>query len=337
MAQRTIRNRLFIPTRAAWFGAILVVAVGCHAEPADEPTPNPSRVRVFVTIAPQAFFVEQIGGEFVDARVLVAPGQSYHIFEPTPRQVAELAKAQVYFTIGAPFERVLVEKIRSAGHRLEIVDTGEGISRRTMAPGLHDPGHDHGAGPAGDDHAHAGESDPHIWLDPRLVKAQARPITEALKRCDPDHAGIFEARLYAFRRALNETHRRISEKLAPYRGRAFFVYHPAYGYFADAYGLEQVAVETEGKEPGGKRIADLIARAKASGVRTIFIDPQFAPTSAQAIAAAIGGRVEPLDPLAPDYLVNLERMADRIAASFRTDASIPAPGETELRQPATQQ
>ena len=135
----------------------------------------------------------------------------------------------------------------------------------------------------------AGRPDPHIWLNPLLVKTQARTICDALVELDPQHAADYRKNLAAFEADLDRVHAEIAATLAPLKGRELFVFHPAFGYFADAYGLKQVPVEIEGKEPTAKQLAELIARAKADHVKVIFVQPQFSRKSAEAIAQAIGG------------------------------------------------
>jgi zinc transport system substrate-binding protein len=267
-------------------------------------------MNVFVTILPQAEFVGRVGGDRVRVQVLVGPGQSYHTYEPTPRQIAELADARAYFTIGVPFEQLLIKKVRAAAENLIIVDARQGLPLRMMEEaeeGQHHAGH-----------AHHGQEDPHVWLDPRLVKRMTRAICDALQQIDPSHNDEYEHNLSAYHRELDDLHRELTRALAPLAGREFFVYHPAYGYFADAYGLKQVAVEEAGKEPTARRVAALIERARASGVRLIFVQPQFASSGARTVAEAIGGAVLPLDPLARDYVANMREMGRRIGEAVRT-------------------
>ncbi len=303
-----------------WFGpsgqaprAVLLtlsLVIGACAPGSPDARQADGKARCFVTILPQAEFLKRVGGDFVEVEVLVSPGQSYHVFEPTARTVAALAEADIYFTLGASFEEPLVEKVRGANARLEVVDTGAGISRR--------PGEACSHSEESHDHVH-GEPDPHIWLDPMLVKVQARNIAAALVRRDPAHAASFEMHLAEFAADLDAVNARIAGELAPFKGRAFFVYHPAFGYFADAYGLRQVAVEAEGKEPGPRRLAALVDEAKAHRARVVFIEPQFPTAGAEAVAREIGGSVQLLDPLAPDYLENLLEMSEKIAASMRSE------------------
>jgi len=192
-----------------------------------------------------------------------------------------------------------------------VVDTRQGIRLRPMTcEEEHDGPHD------GHEHA-AGRPDPHIWLDPKLVKIQARTICDAMCRADPTGAEVYRKNCDAFLADLDAVDARITRALAPLKGKEFFVYHPAFGYFGDSYGLRQVAVETAGKEPDAKELAALIDRAKATGVKVIFVQPQFSARSARAVAEAIGGVVVPMDDLAKDYLKNLDDMAAKIEKAIR--------------------
>lgn len=285
---------------------LLLCAAGAawaHAE-----TSEPKRIPAFVSILPQKYFVERVGGDRVDVSVLVGPGRSPATYEPTPRQMSDLAAAHVFFRIGVPFEKSLMPKIRSLQDDLVIVDLRKGIELRRLRSE-----HDHGDHEAEGDHSHeSGAPDPHIWLDPVLVKTQAETIRNALSRIDPAHAEIYEKNLKAFQADLDRINARIAEVLAPLKGKTVFVFHPAYGYFTDRYGLKQKAVETGGKEPSAKQLANLIDEAKRSNVKVIFVQPQFDQQNAKTIAKAIGGAVVSLDPLASDYLENLRGMASKI-------------------------
>ena len=312
-------------------GAITLLMVLLAAPPAcrraqdqTPATPAGPKVHVVVSILPQKYFVEQVGGQFVDVDVLVGPGQNHHTYEPTPQQIAALANTQIYFRIGMPFEEPFLRKMRSSFPDLRIVETQEGVPLRTMQPGEvglgdADSPHDAGEGEPKEGESHGaghgerpGDKDPHIWLDPKLVKIQAENICLALQEVDPEHKADYERNRDKFQAALDALDAKIAKGLAPLKGREVYVFHPAYGYFTDAYGLKQVAVETEGKEPGPKRLAELIERAKRSGVKLIFVQPQFSKKTAETLAQEIGATVVSMDPLAPDYMANLQEMARKI-------------------------
>jgi len=268
----------------------------------ETPAGDAPGINAFVSILPQAYFVERVGGNHVTVSVLVGPGKSPATYEPTPKQIAGLSDANVYFTVGMPFETRLMEKLANLIPNLKIVPTQKGIRLRFFQSGDASDGHDH----------EKGAPDPHIWLDPELVKIQAGTICDELKRLDPGHAETYESNLQSFRHDLDSVDAAIADLLAPIKGSRFYVFHPSYGYFADRYGLIQVAIESEGKEPGARQLAELIANAKAEKIRAIFIQPQFAETMAGAIAREVNVPVVQLDPLARDYLANLMDMAQKI-------------------------
>jgi zinc transport system substrate-binding protein len=257
-------------------------------------------ISAFVSILPQAYFVERIGGKHVDVTVLVGPGRSPATYEPTPKQMARLGRSQLYFRIGTPFERGFIDKISRTFTNLTIIDTRKGVTLRyfKQSQGLEVP-------------------DPHIWLDPKRVKIQAETISKALKETDPAHADEFEKNLKAFQADLDRVDMKIAGILAPLKGGKIYVFHPAFGYFAESYGLTQVAVEIEGKEPSPKQLSRLINMAKKEEVRVIFVQPQYATKEARTVARAIGGVVVPINPLPRNYLKNLEDMANIIEKGLR--------------------
>ena len=315
--------------------------IGAAAAPAAAQRTGKDKLQVVVSILPQAYFLERVGGEHVAVEVLVGAGQSPHTYEPTPKQLAALSAARVYFRIGIDFEVALVPRLESTFKNLKIIDTRAGVPLRKLTaeedaadqhdehgPGKHD---EHGAGEHGRARA-TGQPDPHIWLNPLYVKTQARTICDALAELDPPHADDYRRNLAAFHADLDRVHAKLAAALAPLKGREIFVFHPAFGYFTDAYGLKQAPVEIEGKEPTAKQLAALIERAKAARVRVIFVQPQFSEKAAQAIAEAIGGAVVPMDDLPRDYLKNLEDMAEKIRTALKQKGE--REGEREGEAPA---
>ena len=295
--------------RKVWMALIvLLVAAAAVWLGSMKPTgPVPSgRLLAVVTIPPEAYFVERVGGEHVEVETLVRPGQSPHTFELTPAQVGGLARAKVYFIIGFPSEKVLVDKIAGTNKSLRIVDVSRGVPLRHMSA-------DEAAGDRDEPESHgAGEPDPHTWLNPEFAKIEAGNVCAELKAVDPAHAADYERNLARLAADLDALHARLADTLAPVRGGKVFVFHPAFGYFTDAYGLRQVPVEVEGKSPDPKQVAALLKKARAEGVRVIFVEPQFSPRGAEMIAKEIGGAVVSIDPLARDYITNLETIASRI-------------------------
>jgi zinc transport system substrate-binding protein len=295
--------------RYAIFGVFwLLLILGAPPVAADAPP-----LRVFVSVLPQQTFAERVGGAHVQVQTLVPPGSSPESFTPTPRQVAALAEADLYLRIGMPFEEAWMERIRATNPRMAILDLREGLPLRRMEAHHHEGGHHEQT-----HESHQGEAlDPHLWTSPRLVQGMAAAIRDRLTALDPAHGAEYATNYQGFVAELQQLDTEIGELLHGVEGRSFLVFHPAWGYFADAYGLQQIAIEREGKEPGAKALAEVIASARTSGAKVIFMQPQSDPRLARQVAANIGGQVATIDPLAADYIPNLRRAAQAIAEAAR--------------------
>ncbi|MFH0959776.1 MAG: zinc ABC transporter substrate-binding protein [Pseudomonadota bacterium] len=290
---------------------VMLYGVACAAE-----KPN-DKIKVFVSIDPVAYFVKRVAGPLADVSVLVGPGQEPHTFEPTPKLITKLADAQVLFKIGFPFEEALIKKAGSTFKDLKVVDLQQGIKMRPIAGAHKGHGHErHGHG-----HSHDADGlDPHTWLNPLIAKIQAATIATTLIQIDPANMATYEENLKKFEADLDNINTELINSLAPVRGKNFFVFHPAFGYFADAYGLKQVPVEVEGKEPTARQLARLIEDAKAQRVKVIFAEPQFPQKAARTLAESIGGAVVLIDDLSPDYLNNLMEIAKTVGSALRSQA-----------------
>jgi len=284
--------------RTCLLGALLAVV---QAEPA-----HAASISVFVSVLPQKYFVERIAGGQADISVMVGPGDSPATYEPTPRQIAALSRASVYFQIGVPFEQVWMTRLRAANPEMLVVDTTAGIQRRRIE----------GAGTAPSDRGDL--RDPHVWTSPLLVKSMAAIIRDTFMNLDPTHADAYERNWRQFVADLDALDAEIRTRLSPHAGRAFLVFHASWGYFADAYGLRQIPIETSGKEPGPRTLARVIKEAKARGIKIVFAQPQFSRKSAEMIAQQIGGHVIALDPLAENYIENMRRVASSIAQAMES-------------------
>jgi zinc transport system substrate-binding protein len=294
-------------------GIILFFAIGCG--PAAEKNPADGRLAVFVGIPPLRYLVEQIGGKHVKVDVLVQPGQDPHTFTPGPQQAVALGGAAVFFQVGMPFETAVLDKVREGNRRLVIVDTTEGIKKLPLVgPCCEESGHDH--------HAvnEAEELDPHVWLSPPLLKTMAANIAEGLCRADPSHTTDYRRNFLSLDRRLDVLHRQVGRKLAPYRGRSFYVFHPGFAYFADAYGLKEAAIQLGGQMPTGKHLLALIEKARAEGVKTVFVQPEFDPQSARAVAEALGGHVVQINGLGENVIADIKDIATKIESAMREGA-----------------
>jgi zinc transport system substrate-binding protein len=280
-----------IGCRVAFLLALVLAAAPLQAE----------TLKVFVSIPPQQAFVQKIGAERVDVSVLVEPGADPHTYEPKPRQMIALSKAALFFAIGVDFEKAWLARIAAANPGLRIVHTESGIARVPIA---------------GDHHGAAGP-DPHIWLAPGLVAVQARTIRDALVAVDPAAGARYEENCAAFLREIAALDSELKALFAGRQGAQFMVVHPSWGYFARAYGLEQVPLEIEGKDPKPAELAELIRHARQRGIKAVFVQPQVSEKSAELVAREIGGEVVLADPLAANWADNLRTVARKFAAALR--------------------
>ncbi len=285
------------------------------------PASAAARPTVFVSIAPQKQFVQQIGGDLLAVEVLVPAGASPHTYEPKPSQMKALATAEAYFAIGVDFERVWLKRIAGVNPAMKIIHTDAGIDKLAMTGHHHDDSHqehDHAhrhAPPKSSLHSERHETeglDPHIWLAPSLVKQQAVIIADALAGLFPEQASSFQHNLDAFIEQIDALDRDLRTTLAGRQGMQFLVFHPSWGYFAREYGLQQVAIEVDGKNPKPAQLAALIGHAREHGIHVVFAQPQFSSKGAELIAREIGGEVIMIDPLAEDWLSNMRVVAKRL-------------------------
>lgn len=288
--------------------------------------PALAKVPVFVSIVPQKYFVQQIGKDLVDIQVMVLPGANPHIYEPKPQQMAAVSKASLYFSIGVPFEKFWLPKIVATHPDLRVVPTDLGIKKLPMQPHRHSDEEEHPTTAANEkavphsedeDHSESGIPDPHIWTSPPLVALQAQTILTALQEVDPEHRAAYAANYEAFIADINALDTDLRRAFAGREGLQFMVLHPAWGYFAQTYGLEQVSVEIEGKDPKPAQLQKLINHARARGIKVVFVQPQFSTKSAELIAREIGGQIVFADPLAEDWFGNMREIAQKFQAALR--------------------
>ncbi len=266
------------------------------------------KLAVFVSILPQKYMVQQICKELADVQVMVPAGANPATYEPKPRQMAAISKTRIYFSIGVPFETAWLKKIAAANPGMAVVPTDRGIQKIPMAAGHH-----HEGKPL---LAHR-TLDPHIWLSPPLVRRQARLILDAVLAVDPDHRSVYERNFKAFMVQVSNLDAELKHIFSGSSGKRFMVFHPSWGYFAQAYGLKQIPIEIEGKEPKPAQLSELITHAREDGIQVIFVQPQFSIKSAKVIAGEIGAQIVIADPLAEDWAANLRAVARKFERALR--------------------
>ena len=273
------------------------------------------RIPIFVSISPQKYFVQQIGKDLVDVQVMAQPGASPHTYEPRPQQMVALSKSKLYYAIGVAFENTWLKKIAATNPSMKIIHTDRGIEKIPMADGHH---HTEEKEPheGGEKAGENGRLDPHIWLSPPLVKKQIRTVLTALQEIDPTHRDVYAANFNQFVSQIDKLDAELKTTFANQQGLQFMVFHPSWGYFAHTYGLEQIPIEIEGKTPKPGQLKELIDQARKRGIKVVFVQPQFSAKSAALVAKEIGGQVALADPLAEDWLTNLNRVATEFKAAL---------------------
>lgn len=271
-------------------GAVFLVLASLAPVSCRRAEPDPAaRTIVAVTVPPQAFLVERLAGDWVDVAIMMPPGTNPHTFEPTIKQVRTMGEAAVYVEVGHPkfpFEGSWIERLLSENEGVVVVDCSRGVR--------------------------LDDEDPHVWTSPAALGTMTVHIAAALTAKLPARAADIERRRDDLVAEIERLSAEIRAALHGVAGRRFYVFHPAWGYFARDFDLEQVAIEQEGKEPDPGRLARVIERARRDGAKIVFAQPQLSRRSAELVAKEIGARVVTLDPLARDWLDNLHRVAAAI-------------------------
>ena len=275
---------------------------------------NASKTEITVNILPQKYFVEKIVKDKFEINVMVKPGSSPHNYEPKPSQMKSLVNSKAYFLVGDPFEQAWMDKFKQNAKNTLFVDTTKGIEKIQMEEHNH---HDEANVDAKhDEHDHSG-FDPHVWLDPLLVKIQAKNIYEAMVEIDSHNSDFYKTNYEEFIKELDTLDENIKTILSPYKDKAFMVFHPSWGYFAKRYDLEQISIEIEGKEPKPNELVELIEEAKKHDIKIVFVAPQFSQKSAKTISKNINANVIAIDPISGNWKESMLDTANQIANSYK--------------------
>jgi zinc transport system substrate-binding protein len=271
---------------------------------ATEEIDRSAQLTVAVSIDPQVYFAERIGGDLVTVFAVVPPGFSPATYEPSAGDLRRLSETDVYFTTGVPFEASWLPRLSGSIPDLNIVATHSGIElrpmNRTSSSGVLD------------EHPAHTFPDPHVWLSPELVLLQAAVIAATLSELDPDNEESYAAGLDSLNKDIVQLQMEVHEILDPVAGSSFIVFHPSWGYFADEFDLVQIPIEVDGHEPSPSHLAAVIDRIAAGNIRFIFTSPQFSSASAKTIAEQTGAMIIEIDPLSPDWLENMIHVAARL-------------------------
>lgn len=277
---------------------------------------QPLTLNIAVSVAPQKYLVQKLAGEHANVRVMIKPGQSPTTWDPSPREMAQFSSTDLLFCVGVPFENVWLPRLRNNFPNLKVRDPRQQIELRPLQEHNHHNETHHVQAEPTDQIL-----DPHIWLDPLLDIQMAENMLHALKEIDPAHQQDYQRRFEQLRHEFTQLHLEIEELLHPYQEHTFMVFHPSWGYFAERYHLQQMAIELSGKEPKGANLAQITHQAQHNGITAIFIQTQFSQKAATTIADQIGAQVITLDPLAEDLPFMLRTTAQKLSQAL--EASCP--------------
>ncbi len=298
------------------FLAVVVVVFAAHLSSLGAAVSAPKgktaateKTRVVTSIQPLSFFVEKVGGEHVDVTVMVPPGANPHSYDPTPGQMVALGRAHLFVKAGSGVEFELDWMKKFTGLNPHMAVCNASLGGRLISMPEEEHGHSH-------DHQH-GRIDPHFWLSPRNGILIARNVERSLAEVDPSRAGEYAENRKKLEVQLEALSAEIARKLSGMKNRAFMVFHPAWGYYADEFNLIQIAAEEEGKEITPKKVRRVIEQARRHGIRVVFVSPAFSTLQAETIAREIGGITQPIDPLSDNYIDNLRRATDAFVTSMQ--------------------
>ncbi len=264
---------------------------------------NEDKIGVIVSIAPQAEFVEKIGGDNVKVTVMVPPGANPHTYEPLPAQLSNVSQAELYVQVGSgiEFENVWMGKISNLNKKMAILNSSRGIEFIKST-----------------EYDEDNEYDTHVWVSPRNAEIMVESIYQSLVQIDPANKEYYEANKNKYLQELEESDENITKALAGNENKKILVYHPAWGYFCRDYGLTQISIEKKGKEPTPQGIANVIDQAKKENIKIVFVSPQYSRKNADAIASEIGGQVIIIDDLDKNYINNLKEVSRSFKNALNT-------------------
>ena len=271
---------------------IISITSGCSTNEKVNGTIDKKHI-IAVTIVPEQTFVKAVCGDLAEVIALVPPGNSPENYEPTPIQMEKFSKAELYFSIGVPTEEANI--LPNVGNT-KVISLQKEVSSVFV-----------------DRTFESGERDPHIWLSPKRVKVMIEVIKRELSTLDPVNKNIYEKNASDYLKQLDSADKQILSVLKEVKNKKFIVYHPAFGYLADDYGLTMYELDEEGKEATAQRLQQMVDLAKMENIKVIFYQQEIDSHQSQAFAEEIGGKTIQLAPLDADYIGNLKKMADVMA------------------------
>ncbi len=273
----------------------LLVMTGCNDQK-EISSEVSQKVIVAMTIIPEKTFAEAVCGDLAEVVIVIPPGNSPENYEPSPREMEKLNKASIYFAIGVAAEEANILPKADEVKGMKVVKLQDEVAKvypeREIAPG---------------------ERDPHIWLSPKRAKIMVEIIEQEMIKLDEKNKEQYQKNALKYIEELDKLDNQIKTRLEGLKDKKFIVFHPAFGYMADDYGLKMYALEQEGKEATPQHLQEMIDLAEKENIKAVFYQAEIDNKQSKAFADEIGGQTVKLDPLSPDYIENLIKMADTMA------------------------
>lgn len=261
--------------------------------------------KVLVSIPSYIYFVQKIAGDLVEVSSIVPEGANPHLFEPRPSQVSDAYAAHLWLRTGEAFEEKIARVLTHHKTPITIENLTEGFLQSSQTSCCH---HDHS------DH-HCEEQDLHLWMSIKIAKQQAERIKKALVLLMPQQESVLHSNHQTLDKELDELFSYIQSRLKPYEGQSIIVSHPAFGYFCQDFGLTQLSIEIEGKDPLPKEITSLLEKASRHGVKAILAQVQHNNNGAVAISKHLNLPYSSIDPYSRHYDQMLLQLTQAIVAS----------------------
>ena len=262
---------------------------------------------ISVTIEPQRYFAEKIAGDLFQIYCVTPAGQSPETYDPTPQQMVQISQSQAYFRIGEiGFEQAWMKNLQSQNPDMAVFDLSEGMELIKTEEEAHEEGEAH-------HHHHHGSVDPHIWTSISGARVIAQNTYQALVKLDPENQEAYQAGYQRLLEEIDSTEAEMKPLLQPLAGTAFIIYHPTLTYFAREFGLQQLCIELDGKEPSPTQLKQLLETATRSGAKVVFVQQEFDQKNAELIAKETGCRLVTINPLSYNWHDEMIRLATILA------------------------
>lgn len=294
-------------------GAMMSVALLCCGCGSQSQKKDSGKLDIVVSIPPQKFLVESIGGDYVNVESVMTADANPESFEPTVASMLTIAEADAYIPVGVlDFELPLVAKLRENSPELEIASLLDGITLLYDTHGDCEHHHHHDDGDT--HHHHDGDAaDPHVWSSVKNMRVMAHNLTKLLIDTDSQHAGYYEARRDSVINRLDSIETSLAERIGASGQTSFLVWHPSLSYLANDYGLRQIVVGSHAKELSVKQLQERINEASASGVNLFFIQQEFDSNQAQTLNEHLNARLVHLNTMSADWENEIKKIADGFA------------------------